>query len=135
MMEASGTSGMKAAANGALNLSISDGWWPEAADGQNGWTIAGDREDDDDQHDANDLHRLLEEVIVPLYYDRDSFGAPAAWLQMVAHDLATVPPQFDTARMVGEYLERAYRPLGRAFASPDTHTEPPHSLAGRGERR
>ncbi len=117
MKEASGTSGMKAAANGVLNLSISDGWWPEGADGHNGWTIAADRVEDDDAGDAEDLYRLLEDEVAPLFWERDADGMPAAWLQRVAHTLKTIPPRFDTQRMVEEYLEQAYRPLARAYFS------------------
>ena len=116
--EASGTSGMKASANGGLNLSIADGWWPEAADGANGWTIAGDRlyaqQDLQDQFDANALYRLLEDEIVPLYFERDPDGVPPGWMERVLHALATVPVQFQTDRMVLEYFEKAYRPLASA---------------------
>ena len=119
MLEASGTSGMKAAANGGLNLSIGDGWWPEAYDGKNGWMIAGSRvyEDQDlqDQYDSAVLYRLLEEEIAPLYFKRDRGGTPRGWMERVAHDLATIPPVFNTNRMVREYFDRAYGPLGRNY--------------------
>ena len=119
MEEASGTSGMKAAANGVLNLSIADGWWPEAADGGNGWTIGGSQVYGDpelqNQADATALYRLLEEEIVPRYFSRDRDGVPSAWLDMVVHDLGTVPAGFNTDRMVGDYLEAAYRPLARQY--------------------
>jgi phosphorylase/glycogen(starch) synthase len=116
MLEASGTSGMKVAANGGLNLSIADGWWPEGADGLNGWTIGSARkvyreQELQDQLDADTLYGLLEDEVVPRFYDRDEDGLPAAWLDMVTHSLATLPPVFDTDRMVGEYLEAAYRGL------------------------
>lgn len=118
MQEASGTSGMKAAANGALNLSIADGWWPEAADGQNGWTIAEDSEHDDpetqDRIDADALYRCLEEEVVPLFFERDAHDRPNAWLARVRHTLETIPPVFNTDRMVREYLDHAYRTLARA---------------------
>ncbi len=117
-LEASGTSGMKAAANGGLNLSIADGWWPEGADGQNGWTIGGERVYEDqklqDQHDAVTLYHLLEEEVVPLFFTRDGSGCPRAWLERSRHALATLPPVFDSARMVEEYAQRAYRPLARS---------------------
>ncbi|MDA1264587.1 MAG: alpha-glucan family phosphorylase [Planctomycetota bacterium] len=121
LMEASGTSGMKSAANGGLNLSIADGWWPEGADGQNGWTIAGERIYDEqvlqDQHDSVTLYRLLEEEVVPLYFDRDDQGVPRAWLTRARHALATLPAMFDSVRMVDEYARRAYRPLARSHAA------------------
>lgn len=121
MEEASGTSGMKAAANGVLNLSIADGWWPEAADGGNGWTIGAGQVYVDpelqNQADATALYRILEEDVVPAFFSRNGEGMPDAWLDMVVHCLRSVPTRFNTDRMVGEYLERAYRPLaGNYFA-------------------
>lgn len=114
-LEASGTSGMKAAANGVLNLSIADGWWPEVADGRNGWTIGGPREFDDQQRqdevDARELYRLLEEEVVPLFFDRDKDGIPRRWLERARHALATIPPVMDMSRAIGEYVEHAYTPL------------------------
>lgn len=118
--EASGTSGMKAAANGVLNLSIADGWWPEAADGKNGWTIGGsqvyDNHELQNQADATALYHLLEEEVVPTYYDgRDKSDVPKGWVAMMAHCLATVPAQFSTDRMVTDYLNDAYRPLANNY--------------------
>ncbi len=118
--EASGTSGMKAAANGVLNLSIADGWWPEAADGKNGWTIGGsqvyDNHELQNQADATALYRLLEEEVVPTYYqDRDCNDVPKGWVDMMAHCLATVPAQFSTDRMVSDYLRDAYQPLANNY--------------------
>ncbi|MGE3877669.1 MAG: alpha-glucan family phosphorylase [Planctomycetota bacterium] len=120
MLEASGTSGMKVACNGGLNLSIADGWWPEAADGRNGWTIGNlarsyQQQDLQDQLDAETLYRLIEEELVPLYFDRDEDGLPQGWLDRVVHCLTTVPPVFDTDRMVRQYHEEAYSPLARGF--------------------
>jgi phosphorylase/glycogen(starch) synthase len=115
MEEASGTSGMKAAANGVLNLSIADGWWPEAADGGNGWTIGGSQvygsHELQNQADATALYRLLEEEIVPNFFARDGRGVPATWCEMMKHCLETVPTLFNTDRMVSDYLAQAYRPL------------------------
>ncbi len=115
MEEASGTSGMKAAANGVLNLSIGDGWWPEAADGNNGWTIAGGQIYADtelqNQADATALYGLLEDDLVPTFFNRDARGLPEAWVENMAHCLATVPPQFNTDRMVQEYADKAYKRL------------------------
>ncbi|MCA8948275.1 MAG: alpha-glucan family phosphorylase [Planctomycetes bacterium] len=115
MEEASGTSGMKAAANGVLNLSIADGWWPEAADGRNGWTIGGGRIYDgqelQNEADATALYRILEEEIVPAFFERGKDGVPGEWAALMQHTLATVPAMFSTDRMVTDYLEQAYTPL------------------------
>ncbi|MCB9911152.1 MAG: alpha-glucan family phosphorylase, partial [Planctomycetes bacterium] len=115
-LEASGTSGMKAAANGGLNLSVLDGWWIEGCDGKNGWGVGPERSFKD-QHQQNRLDneqilRLLEAEIVPLFFDRDNEGVPAAWLKRSLHALTTLPPFFSTHRMVNEYAQRAYGPAG-----------------------
>ncbi|MEX1023712.1 MAG: alpha-glucan family phosphorylase [Planctomycetota bacterium] len=116
-LEASGTSGMKAAANGALNLSIADGWWPEGADERNGWTIGDERVYEDqtlqDQLDAETLYRLLEDEVVPLWNRRNAEGRPEDWLERARHALVTLPKVFSTGRMVSEYAERAYFPLAK----------------------
>jgi phosphorylase/glycogen(starch) synthase len=118
-LEASGTSGMKAAANGALNLSVGDGWWLEAYTGANGWLVGGERPTADDavrdELDAASLYRLLEDEVVPLFFRRDAGGVPRDWLARVRRSLATIPPVFDTARMVEEYRARAYEPLASRF--------------------
>ncbi|MCK6481872.1 MAG: alpha-glucan family phosphorylase [Planctomycetes bacterium] len=117
-LEACGTSGMKAAANGVLNLSVLDGWWPEAFDGLNGWAITGGETGETAESrnalDAEDVLRKLEREIGPLFFDRDDDGVPLRWLERVRHCLATVPPRFGTGRMVEEYRDRAYLPLARA---------------------
>jgi starch phosphorylase len=124
MLEASGTSGMKAAANGALNLSIADGWWAEAASETNGWTIAAGRVYEDqelqDQLDAASLYRLLAEEIVPLYFERGTDGRPAdglsmGWIDRMRDAIATIPPRFDSDRMLREYLELAYVPRAESW--------------------
>ncbi len=116
MLEASGTSGMKASANGGLNLSIADGWWDEAYDGQNGWRIGKERVYEDqalqDEFDAASLYRLLEEEVIPLFFDRNKAGVPEGWMERSLHDLETIPAVFDTNRMVLEYASQAYLALG-----------------------
>ncbi|MEO0649782.1 MAG: alpha-glucan family phosphorylase, partial [Planctomycetota bacterium] len=114
-LEASGTSGMKVAANGGLNLSVLDGWWIEGYDGKNGWAIGGGQVYDDpalqDQLDNEHLMQTLEEQLVPLFFDREADGMPTQWLERVRRDLATIPRVFNTDRMVEEYRDRAYAPL------------------------
>jgi glycogen phosphorylase len=113
-MEASGTSGMKAALNGVPHLSIGDGWWAEGFTGSNGWVIDGQAPSDNydavDAADANALYRLLEENIVPAFYDRDSNNVPRRWIAIVKESIRTVAPRFSARRMVKEYAERMYAP-------------------------
>jgi starch phosphorylase len=113
-LEASGTSGMKAALNGVPHLSIADGWWDEGFNGVNGWVIDGGVNSDDpdavDAADAAALYRLLEEEIVPAFYDRDANGVPHRWLATVKEAIRSVAPRFSARRMVKEYVERMYVP-------------------------
>jgi starch phosphorylase len=113
-LEACGTSGQKAAMNGVLNVSILDGWWYEGHNGNNGWAIGEPPSDlevrNDDAADAESLYRLLEEQIVPLYYDRDQNGIPHGWVRMAKESLRSIVPGFSASRMLKEYTTRMYIP-------------------------
>jgi starch phosphorylase len=117
-LEACGTSGMKSALNGGLNLSIRDGWWDEMYDGANGWAIpTADGVSDPDRRDdleAAALYELLETQVAPRFYDRGEGGVPLRWVEMVHHTLASLGPQVLASRMVCEYVERYYEPAARA---------------------
>jgi starch phosphorylase len=113
-LEASGTSGMKAAQNGVPSISVLDGWWDEGYTGDNGWAIGGREplpdEAAQDWADAEDLYRLLEEVLVPMYYERDANGIPTGWLKVMRASIASTIWRFSTTRMLQEYAEQLYLP-------------------------
>ncbi len=111
-LEASGTSGMKAAMNGVLNFSILDGWWIEGYNGENGFEIGDLSEDDEeiaDAHDAESLYSTLENQIIPAFYEIGESGIPTAWVKRMKNAIATLTPQFSSDRMVEEYVESIYR--------------------------
>src|SRR5712692_10016035 len=111
-LEASGTSGMKVCINGAINLSILDGWWCEAYAGDNGWAIGAGEEYTDltyqDDIESRAIYDLLEQEIVPAFYNRSTDGLPRAWLKAMKRSMSTVCPVFNTNRMVQEYTEKCY---------------------------
>jgi glycogen phosphorylase len=117
-LEACGTSGMKAALNGGLNLSIRDGWWDEWFDGENGWAIPTADGVDDPEHrddlEAAALYDLVENSVAPRFYDRDERGLPVRWLEMVKHTLSSLGPKVLATRMVAEYVNKLYVPAAAA---------------------
>ena len=111
-LEASGTSGMKSAPNGGINLSVLDGWWREGYNGNNGWAIGAEIDNGSaefqNEGDATSLYQLLENQIIPLYYAKPDGKLPLAWLQLMRESIRSVTPVFNTQRMVKEYTERLY---------------------------
>ena len=115
--EASGTSGQKVALNGIPNLSVPDGWWAEGYNGANGWAITANQRHDDraaqDAADAEALYELLEDEVVPLFYERDGDDVPRDWVRVMKEAIRTAVPTFCTRRMVKEYTEKFYVPAAR----------------------
>ncbi len=111
--EASGTSGMKVAMNGGLNLSILDGWWPEGFNGSNGWSIGEEKLYSDtelqDRDDALSLYDRLENEVIPCFYDRNSQGLPEQWLAMSKSAIASCTPHFHSQRQVRDYIQKLYQ--------------------------
>jgi starch phosphorylase len=112
-MEASGTSGMKVTLNGGLNLSVLDGWWAEAFDGSNGWAIETIDADPNaqDEHDATRLFSLLENEVIPLFYERNAEGIPVGWTRRIKAAMRTLIPRFSAERMLHEYHAGLYADL------------------------
>jgi len=113
-LEASGTSGQKAVLNGVLHLSVLDGWWAEAYDGTNGFAIGRGTHHADpqvtDARDAADLYRVLEQEVIPLYYDRDIDGLPRQWIKRMMNSISSLAWRFSAQRMVADYVQHAYLP-------------------------
>lgn len=122
-MEASGTSGQKAAVNGVINCSVRDGWWDEGYNGRNGWAIEGSQNGDGETRLRSDsvmLYHLLEKEIAPLYYRRDDRAVPAGWVNLMKESLCSLAPYYNTHRMVQDYWDRLYVPVmarGQRFAA------------------
>jgi len=117
--EASGTSGMKVPPNGGINMSVLDGWWPEAHDGENGWAIGDGRIYSDQEYqdhiDSESIYDLLEKEIIPLFYDRGADGVPRRWVERMKASMRTICPVFNTNRMIAEYTEQLYAPAARRW--------------------
>jgi len=121
LQEACGTSGMKASMNGVINLSVRDGWWDEAYNGYNGWSIngfQGGNAAEEDRNDSEALYHLLENRIVPLYYERDRKGIPHQWIKIAKEAIRTISPTYNACRMMKEYTDRLYGPATEIGRTP-----------------
>ena len=111
-LEASGTSGQKVSVHGGLNLGVLDGWWREGYDGTNGWPIGGDSSLEDpeaqDAADAESLFETLTQAVIPLFFDRNAQGIPRGWIEKIRRAMQTLIPQYNTDRMVAEYVTKYY---------------------------
>lgn len=120
-LEASGTSGMKVVLNGGLNCSILDGWWAEAYNGKNGFAIGNGTQHVDhditDQRDADNLHEVLRDEVIPCFYDRDADGLPHRWIERMVDSIATLAGQFSAQRMVQDYVKLCYLPAAGGVTS------------------
>ena len=127
LMEACGTSGMKAAMNGVLHLSVDDGWWHEAYNGSNGWIIGDCIEEEEpknnDADDAEAIYQLLEQEIVPLYYDLDNKGISHRWVSRVKNSMSSIAPAFCTRKMMKNYIEKIYLPMEKSLINGSNHVE------------
>ncbi|MGA7748928.1 MAG: alpha-glucan family phosphorylase [Gallionella sp.] len=134
-LEASGTSGMKAGINGVINLSVLDGWWGESYDGKNGWAIKPVSEELSEEvrtrEETGTLYELLQDQVIPLYYEHSKMGFSPDWVKMSKRSMATIMPRFNSKRMVGEYLAKCYLPASKQHRLyKQNNYEHAHAIAG-----
>ena len=124
LWEACGTSGMKVLVNGGLNISELDGWWAEAYDEEVGWSLGDGKEHPEpgwDAVEAEELYRLLEEEVIPEFYNRDASGIPHAWVSRMRASMMRLAPHFSTNRMMKEYVEKMYLPASATYEQRAAH--------------